>query len=60
MIRKCSLLVEGDESEYSTHVSELPFILVTGKSVEEVTRRATEAIQLYWESMQLPFAKRSR
>jgi predicted RNase H-like HicB family nuclease len=53
MTRKYSLLIEGDESGYSAHVPELPTILVTGKSVEEVTRRATEAIQLYWESMQI-------
>jgi predicted RNase H-like HicB family nuclease len=52
MTRKYSLLIEGDESGYSAHVPELTTILVTGKSVEEVTRRATEAIQLYWEIMQ--------
>ncbi|HEV2175019.1 MAG TPA: type II toxin-antitoxin system HicB family antitoxin [Nitrospira sp.] len=52
MTRKYSLLIEGDESGYSAHVPELPAILVTGKSIDEVTRRATEAIQLYWESMQ--------
>jgi predicted RNase H-like HicB family nuclease len=33
-------------------VPELPAILVTGRSVEELTRRATEAIQMYWESVQ--------
>jgi predicted RNase H-like HicB family nuclease len=52
MTRKYSLLIEGDESGYSAHVPELPTILVTGKSVEELTERATEAIQLYWESTQ--------
>jgi predicted RNase H-like HicB family nuclease len=31
-------------------VLELPTILVTGKSVEELTQRATEAIQLHWET----------
>ena len=50
MTRKYSLLIEGDESGYSAYVPELPTILVTGKSVDELNRRATEAIQLWWES----------
>ena len=50
MTRKYSLLIEGDESGYSAHVPELPAILVTGKSIDELTSRATEAIQLWWES----------
>lgn len=52
MTRKYSLLIEGDESGYSAHVPELPSILVTGASLEELTKRATEAIQLYWETLQ--------
>ncbi len=36
---------------YSAYVPELPTILVTGRSVEELTDRATEAIRLYWESV---------
>jgi predicted RNase H-like HicB family nuclease len=51
MTRTYSLVIEGDESGYSAYVPELPTILVTGKSVEELTRRATEAIRLYWETM---------
>jgi predicted RNase H-like HicB family nuclease len=50
MTRKYSLLIEGDESGYSAYVPELPTILVTGKSIEELTGRASEAIQLWWES----------
>ena len=50
MKRTYSLLIEGDESGYSAHVPELPTILVTGKSVDELTGRAIEAIQLWWES----------
>ena len=53
MIRKYTLLIEGDESGYSAHVPELPAILVTGKSMNELTVRATEAIQLWWESSDL-------
>jgi predicted RNase H-like HicB family nuclease len=49
MTRKYSLLIEGDESGYSAHVPELPSILVTGQTVEELRTRATEAIQLWWE-----------
>jgi len=51
MTRKYSLLIEGDESGYSAYVPELPSILVTGKSIDELTARATEAIQLYWEHL---------
>ena len=50
MTRTYSLLIEGDESGYSAYVPELPTILVTGNSVEELTRRASEAIRLYLES----------
>ncbi len=50
MTRKYSLLIEGDESGYSAHVPELPTILVTGKSIDELTGRAIEAIQLWWEN----------
>jgi predicted RNase H-like HicB family nuclease len=49
MTRTFSLLIEGDESGYSAHVPELPSILVTAKSIDELRRRATEAIQLWWE-----------
>jgi predicted RNase H-like HicB family nuclease len=53
MTRKYSLLIEGDESGYSAHVPELPTILVTGQSVEELTQRATEAIQLWWQNAEV-------
>jgi predicted RNase H-like HicB family nuclease len=52
MTRTYSLLIEGDEAGYSAYVPELPTILVTGNSVEELTRRAREAIRLHWESTQ--------
>ena len=50
MRRTYSLLIEGDESGYSAHVPELPAILVTGKSIDELNHRAGEAIQLWWET----------
>jgi predicted RNase H-like HicB family nuclease len=50
MTRKYSLVIEGDPAGYSAYVPELPTILVTGRSVEELTDRAAEAIRVYWES----------
>ena len=47
MTRKYSLVIEGDETGYSAYVSELPTILVTGRSMEEITARATEAVRLF-------------
>ena len=52
MIRRYSLVIEGEESGFSEYVPELPTILVTGKSMDELTARATEAIRLYWSSVQ--------
>jgi predicted RNase H-like HicB family nuclease len=51
MTRKYSLVIEGDPTGYSAYVPELPTILVTGRSVGELTDRAVEAIRLYWESV---------
>jgi predicted RNase H-like HicB family nuclease len=50
MTRKYSLVIEGDFAGYSAYVPELPTILATGQSVEELTDRAAEAIRVYWES----------
>jgi len=49
MTRKYSLLLESGPTGFSAHVPELPSILVTGSSVEELRTRAAEAIQLYWD-----------
>jgi len=51
MTRKYSLVIDGDAAGYSAYVPELPTILVTGESVDELTARAKEAIQIYWESL---------
>ena len=56
MKRTYSLLIEGGASGYSAHVPELPTILVTGRSVDELTGRAIEAIQLWWESNESNFS----
>lgn len=52
MTRKYSLFIEGDESGYSAHVPELPAILVTGRSIDELSSRAAEAIRLWWEALE--------
>jgi predicted RNase H-like HicB family nuclease len=51
MIRKYSLIIEGDGTSYSGYVPELPTILVTGDSMEDLTARAKDAIRLYWETL---------
>ena len=49
MTRKYSLVMESGPTGYSGYVPELPSILVTGGSAEELMIRATEAIRIYWE-----------
>ena len=49
MTRKYSLVIEGDAGGYSAYVPELPTVLVTGQSLEELTARASEAIRIYWD-----------
>ena len=51
MTCKYSLVIEGDSTGYSAYVPELPAILVTGRSMEELTARAGDAIRVYWESI---------
>ena len=51
MTRKYSLVIEGNSGGYSAYVPELPAILVTGRSIEELIARARDAIRVYWESM---------
>jgi predicted RNase H-like HicB family nuclease len=51
MTRKYSLVIEGDQAGYSAYVPELPTILVTGQSIDELTSRAMEAIRLYWSAV---------
>ena len=56
MTRTYSLAVEGEPGSYSAHVPELPAILVTGQSLDELTSRAREAIRLYWDYSDGPLA----
>jgi predicted RNase H-like HicB family nuclease len=50
LTRTYSLVIEGDAAGFSAYVPELPAILVTGRSLEELSARATEAIRLFWET----------
>ena len=49
MTRKYSLVMESGPASLSAYVPELPSILVTGSSAEELATRASEAIQIYWD-----------
>ncbi len=53
MTRTYSLLIEGDASGYSAYIPELPTIVVTGESLDEITVRAKEAIRIYWEYLSI-------
>lgn len=53
MTRKYSLVIEGDPGAYSAYVSELPSVLVTERSIDEISSRASEAIQLYCENLSI-------
>ncbi len=51
MTRTYSLVIDRDRGgAYSGYVPELPTILVTGNSIEDLTARAKEAIRLHWET----------
>lgn len=49
MTRRYSLVVESGPTGFSAYVPELPTIIVTGQTEEQLERRAAEAVQLYWE-----------
>ena len=53
MTRKYSLVIEGDSTGYSAYVPELPTIIVTGRTMEELTTRAAAAVCIYWESVRV-------
>lgn len=49
MTRKYSLVIETGPTGLSAYVPELPSILVTASTREDVEAKAAEAIQMYWE-----------
>lgn len=57
--RSYSLAIEGEPGSYSAYVPELPAILVTGKSIDELSARAREAIRLCLENIRADVAPTS-
>jgi predicted RNase H-like HicB family nuclease len=51
MTRTYSLIIEGDGAGYSGFVPELPTVVVTGDTIDDLAARTEEAIQLYWETL---------
>jgi predicted RNase H-like HicB family nuclease len=51
MTRTYTLVIEGDAAGYSAYVPELPTVLVTGRSMDELDARAAEAIRVYWDAV---------
>lgn len=51
MTRKYSLVIEGEEGGFGAYVPELPTILITGRTIDELSERAKEAIGLYLETV---------
>ena len=49
--RHLARVVEGDAEGYSAYVPELPTILVTGTSIDDLTARAKDAIRLFLETL---------
>jgi predicted RNase H-like HicB family nuclease len=49
MTRKYSLVMETGPTGHSAYVLELPTILITGPSVEELMTRAKEGVRVYFE-----------
>jgi predicted RNase H-like HicB family nuclease len=49
MTRKYSVVRESDPTGCSGCVPELPAVLVTGASADELTTRAAEAKRIYWD-----------
>ncbi len=51
MTRTYSLVIEGDANGYSAYVPELPAILITAPSLQDLATRASEAIRVYWTAI---------
>ena len=51
MTRKYSVVIESGPTGYSGYVLEVPVILVTGNSADELLARAAEAIRVYGEEL---------
>jgi predicted RNase H-like HicB family nuclease len=49
MTRTYTLVIDGEPGAYGAYVPEIESILVTGKTIDEITSRARTAIQMYRE-----------
>lgn len=49
MTRKYTLVIDGKPGAYGAYVPEIETILVTGRTMGEITARARKAIQLHCE-----------
>ena len=46
-----AIIIEKGERNYSAYVPDLPGCIATGKTVEEVKRRMSEAVELHLRGM---------
>jgi predicted RNase H-like HicB family nuclease len=51
-MRKFAIIIEKGARNYAAYVPDLPVILVSGKTMQQVTRRAEKAIRLYIQELQ--------
>ena len=51
-MRRFAVVIEKGARNYAAYVPDLPVILVSGKTVKQVTRRAEKAIRLYIQELQ--------
>jgi predicted RNase H-like HicB family nuclease len=51
-MRTFAIVIEKGPRNYAAHVPDLPVILVSGKTLQQVTRRAEKAIRLYIRELQ--------
>jgi predicted RNase H-like HicB family nuclease len=49
MTRKYTLVIDGKPGAYGAYLPEIETILITGRTIDEITARAKKAIRLYWE-----------
>jgi predicted RNase H-like HicB family nuclease len=51
-MRKFAVVIEKGTRNYAAYVPDLPVILVSGTTLQQVTRRAEKAIRLYIEELE--------
>lgn len=51
MTMRYAMIIEKGERNYSAYLPDLPGCIATGKTIEEVKRRMSEAIELHLRGM---------